>query len=75
MASLDVVMAALDGKKREAPNGEDYWMARDLQPILGYTDWRNFQGVIEKAKTACEGSGVNSQYHFVDTAKVIEAGK
>jgi DNA-damage-inducible protein D len=75
MASLDAVMLALDGKRREAPNGEDYWMARDLQQILGYSDWRNFQGVIEKAKTACEGSGVTSAYHFVDTAKVIEAGK
>ena len=75
MQSLDVVMVALDGKRREAPNGEDYWMARDLQPVLGYAEWRSFQGVIEKAKAACEGSGINPRYHFVDTTKVIEAGK
>ena len=75
MQSLDTVMAALDGKRREAPNGENYWLARDLQPILGYTEWRNFQGVIEKAKAACEGSGVNPKYHFVDTTKVIGTGK
>lgn len=75
MEQLGIVMAALDFKKREAPNGEDYWMARDLQQVLGYTDWRNFQAVIEKAKIACDGSGVQSAYHFVDTNKVIEAGK
>jgi DNA-damage-inducible protein D len=75
MASLDVVMVALDGKKREAPNGEEYWMARDIQLVLGYANWQNFQTVIEKAKTACDGSGVNSRYHFIGTSKVIESGK
>jgi DNA-damage-inducible protein D len=75
MESLDLVMAELDTKKREAPNGEDYWMARDIQLILGYSEWRNFQGVIEKAKIACDGSGVNSRYHFVDTTKPIEGAK
>jgi DNA-damage-inducible protein D len=75
MASLDAVMLALDGKKREAPNGEDYWMARDLQSVLGYAKWQGFQTVIEKAKIACDRSGVNSRYHFIDTNKVIEAGK
>ncbi len=75
MVSLDVVMLALDGKKREAPNGEDYWMARDLQSVLGYANWQNFQTVIERAKTACDGSGVNSHYHFIDTNKVIASGK
>jgi DNA-damage-inducible protein D len=75
MESLKTVMAALDSKKREAPNGEDYWMGRDLQQILGYADWRNFQSVVEKARMACEGSGVKSSYHFVDTNKMIEGGK
>jgi DNA-damage-inducible protein D len=75
MAGLDSVVRALDAKKREAPNGEDYWMGRDLQQVLGYTDWRNFQAVIEKAKIACEGSGVNPTYHFVATNKMIEGGK
>jgi DNA-damage-inducible protein D len=75
MEPSDVVMTELDRKKQEAPNGEDYWMARDIQLILGYDEWRNFQSVVEKAKMACEGSGVNSTYHFVDTNKVIRAGK
>ncbi len=75
MQALNVVMVALDAKKREAPNGEDYWMARDIQVILGYDRWENFQAVIQKARAACSGSGVNSDYHFLDTTKVIRAGK
>jgi DNA-damage-inducible protein D len=73
--ALDLVMKALDEKKREAPNGEYYWMARDIQHILGYTEWRNFHGVIEKARLACDAAGVKSVHHFVDTNKVIESGK
>lgn len=75
METLDFVMQALDGKKRVAPNGEDFWMARDIQVILGYAEWRNFEAVIDKAKTACDGSGVQSKYHFVGTNKMIVAGK
>ncbi|HXM21105.1 MAG TPA: DNA damage-inducible protein D [Terriglobales bacterium] len=75
MEALDVVMKALDERKREAPNGEDYWMGRDLQLVLGYDNWQNFQTVIEKAKIACNGSGVNSRYHFIGVNKVIESGK
>ena len=76
MEPLDFVMRALDQKKRTAPNGEDYWMGRDIQAILGYAEWRNFSdSVIKKARTACDGSGVPSSYHFVETNKVISAGK
>lgn len=75
MEPLDFVVRALEGKKRTAPNGEDYWTARDIQPILGYAEWRNFDLVIKKAKMACEASGVPSAYHFVETDKVITSGK
>jgi DNA-damage-inducible protein D len=75
MQSLDSVMKALDRQKREAPNGEDYWMARDIQSILGYDKWENFGAVIERSKTACESAGVRVTYHFLDTKKVISAGK
>jgi DNA-damage-inducible protein D len=75
MESLDSVVKALDGAKRIAPNGEEYWMARDIQSIMGYTNWENFEGVIEKARTACETSGITPDYHFLATKKVIKAGK
>ena len=60
MELLDMVMRALEATKRTAPNGEDYWMARDIQAVLGYTEWRNFESVIKKAKTACDASNINS---------------
>ena len=56
-------------------NETECWSARDLQEVLGYTEWRNFLKVIEKAKSACENSGVPVDDHFVDVNKVIEIGK
>ena len=75
MEPLDAVIKALEAKKRMAPNGENYWMARDIQPVLGYTNWQNFEGVLQRAQVACDGAGVNSRYHFIEANKMIEAGK
>jgi len=75
MNPLDYVIKALESVKKLAPNGEDYWMARDIQPILGYDKWQSFSGVIEKAKQACASAGFHVDYHFIDTSKVITAGK
>lgn len=75
MEPLDSVIKALEAKKRMAPNGEDYWMGRDIQDILGYDKWENFEGVIEKSKMACQTAGFRVTYHFLDTRKMITAGK
>jgi DNA-damage-inducible protein D len=56
-------------------NETECWSARDLQEVLGYTEWRNFLKVVEKAKSACENSGVPIADHFVDANKMIEIGK
>jgi DNA-damage-inducible protein D len=55
--------------------GIECWSARELQGLLGYTQWRNFINIIEKAKDACHNAGENTDYHFADDSKVIEAGK
>lgn len=55
-------------------DGVEFWLARDLQHLLGYTEWRNFQNPISKAKTACEVSGQNISDHFVDVNKMVEIG-
>ena len=55
-------------------NGIEFWLARDLQHLLGYTEWRNFATVISKAKTACEVSGHPITDHFVDVTKMVELG-
>lgn len=55
--------------------GVEYWSARDMQEVLGYSQWKNFQKVIFKAKEACANSGVESADHFADIGKMIELGK
>ncbi len=52
----------------------EFWLARDLQHLLGYSEWRNFQNTISKAKTACDVSGQNIADHFVDVNKMVEIG-
>ena len=56
-------------------NGVEYWMARDIQKLLDYTEWRNFLLVIDKAKIACMNSGQNISDHFVDVNKTIPMPK
>jgi DNA-damage-inducible protein D len=53
----------------------EFWLARDLQHLLGYSEWRNFQNVLLKAKTACEISGYEINDHFVDINKTIKMPK
>lgn len=55
-------------------NGTEYWLARELQELLGYTQWRNFEQVISKAKIACETSGQPVNEHFADVSKMVDLG-
>ncbi len=56
-------------------NGVEFWLARDLQQLLGYDKWDNFLGVISKAKIACETAGYGVSDHFADAGKMINLGK
>ena len=53
----------------------EYWSARDLQDILGYSKWDNFLKVIEKSKKSCENAGEEICNHFADIGKMIELAK
>ena len=55
-------------------DGVEYWLARDLQLLLGYNEWRNFIKVIDKAKIACETSKQKTLDHFVDVNKMVDVG-
>ena len=52
----------------------EFWLARDLQKLLGYIEWRKFIGVIEKAEDACKNSKNNVSDHFVCSAKMVKIG-
>ncbi|MBC8413763.1 DNA damage-inducible protein D [bacterium] len=52
----------------------EFWFARDLQEVLGYSQWRNFQEVIGKAKISCKNAGIAPEDHFADVSKMVEIG-
>jgi len=55
--------------------GIECWSARELQNLLGYSKWENFEKVIQKAKDACKNAGEKVEYHFPDIRKMITKGK
>lgn len=54
--------------------GEEYWLARELQLVLEYTQWRRFSDAIERAKLACKNSGFAVEDHFADVGKMVDIG-
>ncbi len=55
-------------------DGVECWSARELQEILGYSQWRNFKNVIDKAQKSCEQAGEEAKNHFAEFSKMVEIG-
>lgn len=72
---IQSLTANFEDHAQQTEEGVEFWLARDLQHLLGYGQWRNFQSVLSKAKTACELSGHAIPDHFADVSKMIELGK
>src|SRR5262245_24840214 len=53
-------------------SGVECWSARDLQELLGYSEWRNFQNAISKAIESCTNAGEASDHHFVEVTRTVE---
>ena len=68
-------LRAIFEEKAAELGGVEVWLARDLQRLLGYTEWRNFLNVVARAKESCDRAGAVVDDHFVDVNKVIEKGK
>ena len=54
--------------------GNEYWLARELQSILEYTQWRRFENVISKAKISCKNSNIDINNHFANIGKMVDIG-
>lgn len=63
-----------EGHAQQTEAGVEFWLARDLQHLLGYAKWDNFLNVVSKAKTACEVSGHQVSDHFADVGKMVDLG-
>ena len=55
-------------------DGVEFWFARDLQNLLGYTQWRNFLAIVDKAKESCKNGGQITADHFADVSKKVRIG-
>jgi len=66
---------SFESLKKHNQHSTEYWSARDLQPCLGYTEWRKFKNAIMKAVESCRQSGNLPNHHFVGAAKPILGGK
>ena len=53
-------------------DGTEYWLAREIAPVLEYGKWQNFTKVIDKAMIACNNSGHDVLYHFTDVSKMVK---
>ena len=54
--------------------GREYWLARELQKILEYSQWRRFENVINKAKESCINSNNNVSDYFANVGKIVNTG-
>lgn len=69
------VMHKLEAHKRRRPGREEYWLAREIAPLLGYPIWSNFQAVLDRARAAIDGNGGDSSHHIARTSKLMGVGK
>jgi len=74
-AELSIAGQSFENLKKANEHGAEYWSARDLQPMLGYSQWRRFEQAIERAITSCKQSGNPPEHHFAGAGKMIDLGK
>jgi len=72
--NIQVLTDNFESHAHKTTDGVEFWLARDVQHLLDYTKWDNFQNVINKAKTACEVSGEDISNHFADVGKMVIIG-
>jgi DNA-damage-inducible protein D len=71
---IHILTDTFEAHAQQAESGVEFWLARDLQHLLGYAKWENFLNVVSKAKTACDISGHHVYDHFPDVRKMVGLG-
>ena len=74
MKEIDKTNKLFEDIKHMDENGVEFWYARELMPILQYSNWQNFEKIIQKAKIACENSDIAVIDHFTDANKMVQIG-
>lgn len=72
--SIALGARAFEDLKKTNQHGAEFWSARELQPLLGYSQWRRFEAAIRRAITSCETSGNSPDHHFAGAGKVVGLG-
>jgi DNA-damage-inducible protein D len=75
LKDIDKSNKSFEDIKHINENGVEFWYARELMPILQYSNWQNFEKIIDKAKISCENSGISVFEHFIDINKTIKMPK
>ncbi len=70
LKEIDKNNKSFENIKHIDENGVEFWYARELMPILQYSNWQNFEKIIDKAKISCENSGISMFEHFIDINKL-----
>jgi DNA-damage-inducible protein D len=73
--SIALANPNFEGLRQTNEFGAEYWSARDLQSLLGYSQWRRFEQAIERAASSCQESGNPPEHHFAGAGKPIPGGK
>ncbi|MBI5098927.1 MAG: DNA damage-inducible protein D [Nitrospirae bacterium] len=77
MAKKDLVSIgskSFEDLRKINEHGAEYWSAREIQPLLGYTQWRRFEDAIKRALTSCKQSGNTPKNHFAGSGKMVDLG-
>ena len=74
MNQLTADLASFEALKRTNEHAAEYWSARDLSPLLGYSQCRRFEDAIRRAMVSCAESGNETGHHFAGAGKMVEFG-
>ena len=70
MKDIDKNSWSFEEIKHIDENGVEFWYARELMPVLQYSNWQNFEKIIKKSKISCQNSDISVFEHFIDVNKL-----